>query len=138
MKTLYQYEIDGFYVPGGEIFTEEADIPAGYTDIAPPNGLYRGQWTGQAWIEGMDGKELAILLLSKAAADIRSRRDTLLAESDKDVALDRVWPAGQAESGVLEEIAAKLTPWAQYRQALRDVPQQPGFPRAVTWPVRPA
>jgi hypothetical protein len=29
------------------------------------------------------------------------------------------------------------TAWAAYRQALRDVPQQPGFPAEVDWPVPP-
>lgn len=28
--------------------------------------------------------------------------------------------------------------WAVYRQALRDVPQQAGFPSAVDWPVAPS
>lgn len=28
--------------------------------------------------------------------------------------------------------------WAPYRQALRDVPLQPGFPNDVVWPVPPA
>jgi hypothetical protein len=27
--------------------------------------------------------------------------------------------------------------WRQYRQALRDVPQQAGFPRSVVWPTAP-
>lgn len=27
--------------------------------------------------------------------------------------------------------------WAAYRQALRDVPQQPGFPAAIVWPEQP-
>lgn len=27
--------------------------------------------------------------------------------------------------------------WAPYRQALRDVPQQPGFPENIQWPVKP-
>lgn len=27
--------------------------------------------------------------------------------------------------------------WVAYRQALRDVPQQPGFPENITWPVKP-
>lgn len=27
--------------------------------------------------------------------------------------------------------------WANYRQALRDVPSQPGFPNDVVWPVAP-
>jgi hypothetical protein len=27
--------------------------------------------------------------------------------------------------------------WADYRQALRDVPQQSGFPQEVVWPTKP-
>ena len=27
--------------------------------------------------------------------------------------------------------------WADYRQALRDVPEQPGFPENINWPVAP-
>ena len=27
--------------------------------------------------------------------------------------------------------------WASYRQALRDITQQPGFPAEVVWPTRP-
>jgi hypothetical protein len=27
--------------------------------------------------------------------------------------------------------------WAPYRQALRDVPQQPGFPENIQWPTKP-
>ena len=27
--------------------------------------------------------------------------------------------------------------WADYRQALRDIPQQSGFPGDIDWPVKP-
>jgi hypothetical protein len=27
--------------------------------------------------------------------------------------------------------------WVDYRQALRDIPSQAGFPNTVTWPTRP-
>ena len=27
--------------------------------------------------------------------------------------------------------------WGESRQALRDVPQQAGFPTEITWPVKP-
>jgi hypothetical protein len=32
---------------------------------------------------------------------------------------------------------ANKTEWATYRQALRDVPAQPGYPWSVAWPQRP-
>lgn len=28
--------------------------------------------------------------------------------------------------------------WVDYRQALRDIPNQPGFPRNIVWPVAPS
>ena len=56
---------------------------------------------------------------------IRSERDTLLQATDwmviKHLELNENIP------GV----------WEVYRQALRDVPQQAGFPHNVTWPTKP-
>lgn len=57
-----------------------------------------------------------------AAAEIRAERDRLLDASDWTQAADA--PVDQAA-------------WATYRQALRDVPQQAGFPQNVTWPTEP-
>lgn len=34
--------------------------------------------------------------------------------------------------------AEKKQAWAEYRQALRDVPEQAGFPDAVVWPTAPS
>jgi hypothetical protein len=59
----------------------------------------------------------------EAAAAIRAARNAKLAESD--------WTQGK-------DIAdAVSTPWATYRQALRDLPAQPGFPWDVQWPTKP-
>ena len=53
----------------------------------------------------------------------RIRRNSILAESD--------WTQ---LGDVPQEVKDK---WAPYRQALRDVPQQPGFPNDITWPTKP-
>jgi Phage tail assembly chaperone protein len=37
----------------------------------------------------------------------------------------------------LPDSAADKTVWAAYRQALRDLPSQSGFPWEVTWPSTP-
>lgn len=58
-----------------------------------------------------------------AAEQARSQRNTLLNESDFAVLADS--PVSDVEA------------WKTYRQALRDVPQQPGFPGDITWPVKP-
>ena len=56
-----------------------------------------------------------------AAAAVRSRRDGLLAETD--------WIG-------LSDVTMS-SDWATYRQALRDVPSQSGFPHDITWPEKP-
>lgn len=58
----------------------------------------------------------------KIEADVRSLRDDLLMKSDWTQVADA--PVDQAA-------------WATYRQALRDIPDQAGFPENVTWPVAP-
>jgi len=55
----------------------------------------------------------------------RAKRDLLLADSD--------WTQ-MADSALTDE---KKTEWATYRQTLRDVPSQDGFPRDITWPSEP-
>lgn len=57
----------------------------------------------------------------RAASEVREKRNSLLAETDyfalTDVAL-----------------SAEMT---TYRQALRDITSQSGFPTDVTWPTKP-
>jgi hypothetical protein len=60
------------------------------------------------------------------AAQVRAERDARLTACD--------WT--QLPDSPLT--AAVKAAWATYRQALRDVPEQAGFPSAVEWPVEPA
>lgn len=76
-----------------------------------------------------------------AAAKVRARRDALLAASDADMALDRLGlsvPSGTTFTawlsflkGLGDVLSGDI---AKYRQALRDVPAQDGFPFDVEWP----
>lgn len=56
------------------------------------------------------------------AGQVRAERNSFLAASDWTQVADA--PVDQAA-------------WATYRQALRDIPNQPGFPRDVAWPTKP-
>ena len=67
----------------------------------------------QAWAAGAN---------DRAAAQVREERDIKLAETD--------W---MASSDV-----TLSTAWRTYRQALRDVPAQAGFPNSITWPSEPS
>ena len=59
------------------------------------------------------------------AAEARSKRDKLLADTDYLLMTD--YPIS----------ADKLAEVKTYRQALRDIPKQAGFPRTITWPDKP-
>ena len=58
----------------------------------------------------------------RAAAEYRVQRNKLLAASD--------WT--QVEDAPVDKAA-----WATYRQALRDISAQAGFPATVVWPTQP-
>ena len=60
--------------------------------------------------------------LDAEADEVRSERDKLLAATDWTQVADA--PVDQAA-------------YAEYRQALRDVPEQAGFPSDVDWPEKP-
>lgn len=57
-----------------------------------------------------------------AATAGRKERDQLLLACD--------W-------AVLPDAQTERTTWETYRQALRDVPEQAGFPYTIDWPIRP-
>ena len=79
-----------------------------------------------------------------AAAAVRAIRDQLLKDSDAAMALDRlglVVPSGSTFSswlsflkGLGDVLSNRV---AIYRQALRDLPNQPGFPFEIDWPEKP-
>ncbi len=82
---------------------------------------------------------------TKLANEVRAKRDALLCESDARMSIDRMHlPAPSGENSVaaylafLQELANAVSgEWAQYRQALRDIPAQSGFPYEVTFPEVP-
>jgi len=61
-------------------------------------------------------------LVSLGAEEARNLRDELLVASD--------WT--QVSDAPVDQAA-----WADYRQALRDIPQQEDFPENVAWPEKP-
>ena len=75
----------------------------------------------------------------QAAADAaRVLRNRLLDLSDREMSLDRL---GLDTSSAIAFLASLRqifsSDWAVYRQVLRDIPQQDGFPFNITFPVAP-
>ena len=89
-----------------------------------PN-LISGETGGIGWL--WDGETLTApsepqKTTEELQAEARTQRDTLLAASD--------WT--QVDDAPVDKAA-----WATYRQSLRNVPQQDGFPTTIVWPVKP-
>ena len=72
------------------------------------------------------------------ANEIRAKRNQLLNETDKDMALDRL----DLDTSSAIKFLASLknifnNSMAQYRQELRDITKQPNFPYDVVFPTKP-
>tara|TARA_B100000131_G_C18035401_1_gene580210 strand:+ start:756 stop:1199 length:444 start_codon:yes stop_codon:yes gene_type:complete len=80
-----------------------------------------GKWYTKFKVETYTGDDKTAID-NDAAVAVRGQRNALLAETD--------WAA---LSDVTLSDAMKT-----YRQALRDVPTQGGFPHTVTWPTKPS
>lgn len=103
-----------------------ADVDPAATDYFVRNGVIVNrpsrpsrfhQWSGSAWLEDADG----------ASIRVRQKRDTLLAQSD--------W--SDLSSAPSRLGGQRYQQWQKYRQELRDLTKQPGFPLNVVWPVAP-
>lgn len=81
----------------------------------------QGRWFTKYSVADMDSEAIASKNAEQAKS-MREQRSTKLADSD--------WTQ-VADSPV------DKTAWATYRQALRDVPLQSGFPWDITWPESP-
>jgi len=80
-----------------------------------------GKWYTKFAVADM-GDEAKAALDEQQATSIRNERNKKLSESD--------WT--QVADSPVDKAA-----WATYRQALRDVPAQSGFPWDVAWPTQP-
>lgn len=100
-------------------------IPKYHTFQAPPE--QEGYWPFMArgWVLKRGGKpELPEPdYVGQEAERVRQERNALLKESD--------WTQGK---DIPDSISI---PWAQYRDALRNLPEQEDFPYNIEWPQRP-
>ena len=89
------------------------------------DGIPRYCWDGEQAVERTE-EELEADRLPGITAQARAQRDKLLLDTDWTQVLDAPIDADTREA------------YRAYRQALRDIPEQEGFPRDITWPELPA
>jgi hypothetical protein len=80
-----------------------------------------GRWNQTFAVVDLAEEEVSGRTTQKAE-EVRAERDSKLANSD--------WT--QVADAPVDKAA-----WAAYRQALRDIPSQDGFPWSVQWPTKP-
>lgn len=117
MKCYVFLDEDGYAYSSGM----SLDIPEGATEvdkfyeIIPPSAGFKFDIQSEIWVDCRGEFE--------KAAQIRMQRNDLLAKTD--------WTQGE---DVTQEIKQN---YAVYRQELRDVTKQEGFPESVSWPTPP-
>ncbi len=106
-----------FETPAPEITVYQTAFKDGVEQVAD-------KWVWKWAVSDMDDEAKATKD-AEAAKAVRAQRDRLIAETDwiviKNLELNQNVP------GI----------WEVYRQNLRDVPAQAGFPHDITWPVKP-
>lgn len=112
--------------------TSEQITACGYISVPEPVGERPGNTTlvvnkannGVLTTSWMPDTELEQLINNRIlSSSVRARRNWLLQQTD--------WSQGK---DVPAEVSSK---WTTYRQELRDVTSQAGFPERVTWPTLP-
>ena len=93
----------------------EVNVSTGELKTIAFTGAELDAWTANktAWDAGENDRQ---------SAAVRADRNARLAATD--------WTQ-------IADSTADKAAWATYRQALRDVPSQAGFPQSVTWPQEP-
>ena len=109
------------------------------------------QYSQAAGVEQIDGKWYTKHILGPVFADTTDDEGDVTTAADNEAAYKAAKDAEQAKS-VRQQRGEKLkdsdwtqvadapvdqAAWATYRQALRDVTGQQGFPWTITWPTQP-
>lgn len=107
------------------------ELPSSQT-LAPPSSLF-DTWDEQLqmWVKN-EAQEEAWLI-----QQAQSQRQALMSEASQEIAVlnDALDPAIVSEPSEADQV--KLIAWKTYRVELSKIDQQPGYPEAINWPVKP-
>ena len=109
------------------------------------------QYSQYAGVEQIDGKWYTKYVLGPVFEDYTKEDGTVITAAEAEAAYKAQKDAEQADAQrkarndklkdcdwtQLADSTADKTAWSTYRQALRDVPSQSGFPWTIDWPVAP-
>lgn len=118
---FYSASVHGFFI--SDMYLGEMPVDVVEITEEQHTALFAGQSQGKIIVAGEDGYPTLADMPPPSEDEIRLYRNAMLRDCD--------WT--QADD-VPQAVKDK---WATYRQALRDVPQQEGFPETFKWPVKP-
>ena len=101
------------------------------------------QYSQRDGVEQIDGKWFTKYILGPvftgdtAVADEAAYKALKDAEQAKAIREQRNTKLSECDWTQLADSSADKTTWATYRQALRNVPSQDGFPWTIEWPTQP-
>jgi hypothetical protein len=102
----------------GEVFYADAN-----TDVhrmpPQPGKPHVWDWNTHSWADPRSSQQK----YDQASEEVRARRNKMLAVCD--------WTQGRDINNLVQ------LAWAPYRQALREITEQPGFPFDIIWPEMP-
>jgi len=120
MEKGFYHPERGYWQTTGEVPQRILDgYPIGTVEV-PLKPSADHEWQNGAWVEVTPDPEEVLAALATQA---RAKRNALLTASD--------WT-------MISDAPVDQTAWANYRQALRDITDQVGFPEAIDWPVEPS
>lgn len=117
--TRYVIDSDGYLLYSIDGFTREDSVEVDFDIGTPPDVLSRFHYPSRQWHDALTSAQRTDFCVRT----VRKTRDDLLVQSD--------WT--QLPDVPLADKAA----WQTYRQALRDITSQPGYPFDVVWPTPP-
>lgn len=113
-------------LPDGYVYVHIGNIPE-YNDTTQKIELLHPSFKENKWIQ-----EYTVINLN--TAELARRRDEFVAK----VKQDRNRRLSESDWTQAPDVSVDKQAWATYRQALRDVPSQSGYPFNVEWPTPPS
>ena len=116
-QTSFPKQVPDSVLAAYDVYPVQA-VPAPAVDSRTHRVVQSVAQSGDSWTQTWTIQELS---QTQAEDNVRAHRNRLLSETDWTALSDNV-----------------MTPeMATYRQALRDITAQEGFPYSVTWPTKP-
>ena len=129
-----------------EAAPEEVDFigeihEATYTEQGPTPTIVEDMPSYNVWTQKLEenvSESREEIRISYSVIDLTpEEQEYMLEEGKKAFRRDRSLRLAETDFVMFSDTPEASQEWLDYRQALRDVPQQPGFPQNIVWPEKP-